>query len=250
MNADPSPLAGRIALVTGASRGIGYASALALAKAGAHVIATGRTQGGLEELDDEIFKATGEHATLAPFDLVDGGAIDRLGGAMYERFGKLDILVHAAAMLGPLTPASHMDPRQFDKVLAVNLKAPYRLIRSFEPLLRASDAGRAIFLTSHVGRDPRAFWGGYAATKAGMEAYVKAWADELENSPIRVSLLDPGRMRTDMRREAYPGEDKTHLTDPAEIGPLIVELANPELTPDLEVSFTAWKAGPSVSALV
>ena len=250
MTSDPSPLAGRIALVTGASRGIGYASALAIAKAGAHVIATARTQGGLEELDDEIFAATGQHATLAPFDLVDGGGIDRLGGALYERFGKLDILVHAAAMLGPLTPASHMDPRQFDKVLAVNMKAPYRLIRSYEPLLRASDAGRAIFLTSHVAKEPRAFWGGYAATKAGMEAYVKAWADEMENSPIRACLLDPGRMRTAMRREAYPGEDKDALPDPSEIGPLVVELANPELTPPLEMSFREWKKGPSVEALI
>ena len=250
MNSDPTPLAGRIALVTGASRGIGYASALALAKAGAHVIATARTQGGLEELDDEIFTATGEHATLAPFDLIDGGAIDRLGGAVHERWGKLDILCHAAAMLGPLTPASHMDPRAFDKVLAVNLKAPYRLIRSYEPLLRESDAGRAIFLTSHVGQEPRAFWGGYAATKAGMEAYVKAWADEVENTPIRACLLDPGRMRTNMRREAYPGEDKSQLADPAEIGPLVVELANPELTPPLQVSFQEWKKGPSVAALV
>lgn len=250
MNSDPSPLAGRIALVTGASRGIGYASALALAKAGAHVIATARTQGGLEELDDAILAATGERATLAPFDLIDGGAIDRLGGAVHARWGKLDILVHAAAMLGPLTPASHMDPRAFDKVVSVNLKAPYRLIRSYEPLLREADAGRAVFLTSHVGRDPRAFWGGYAATKAGMEAYVKAWADELENTPVRACLLDPGRMRTNMRREAYPGEDKDQLTDPAEIGPLVVELANPELTPPLEISFSAWKGGPSVAALV
>jgi len=250
MNSDPTPLAGRIALVTGASRGIGYASALALARAGAHVIATARTQGGLEELDDEIFKATGEHATLAPFDLIDGGAIDRLGGAIHERWGKLDILVHAAAMLGPLTPASHMDPRPFDKVLAVNLKAPYRLIRAYEPLLRESDAGRAVFLTSHVAQEPRAFWGGYAATKAGMEAYVKAWADEMENTPIRACLLDPGRMRTAMRREAYPGEDKSTLPDPAEIGPLVVELVNPELTTPLEASFREWKKGPSVSALV
>ncbi len=249
MTTDPSPLAGRIALVTGASRGIGYASALALAKAGAHVIATARTQGGLEELDDEIFKATGEHATLAPFDLVDGGAIDRLGGAIFDRWGKLDILVHAGAMLGPLTPMSHLEPREFDKVMAINLKAPYRMIRSYEPLLVKSDAARAIFFTSGVSGG-RAFWGPYATTKAGLEAMIRSWADEMETSSIRPTLVNPGKMRTKMRQDAYPGEDRSTLPDPAEIGPLIVELANPDLTPPLEVSFQDWKQGPSVAALV
>jgi len=248
---EPLPLDGRIALVTGASRGIGYASALALAKAGAHVVAAARTQGGLEELDDEIRIATGKSATLTPFDLVDGGAIDRLGGALNERFGKLDILVHAGAMLGTLTPASHMEPRDWAKVVAINLTAPYRVIRSFEPLLRQSDAGRAIFFTSNAASQPRAFWGGYAATKAGMEALVKCWADELENTPVRPMLVNPGRMRTRMRAEAYPGEDAEDLPDPSEIGPMIVDLCNPErAAPSGVVSFRAWKAGPSVSALV
>jgi NAD(P)-dependent dehydrogenase (short-subunit alcohol dehydrogenase family) len=249
MTTDLTPLAGRLALVTGASRGIGYASALALAKAGAHVIATARTQGGLEQLDDEIFAATGEHATLAPFDLVDGGAIDRLGGAVFERWGKLDILLHAGAMLGPLTPMSHLEPREFDKVLAINLKAPYRLIRSYEPLLLKSDAARAIFFTTGVSQG-RAFWGPYATTKAGLEAMVRSWADEMETSVIRATLVNPGKMRTRMRGEAYPGEDPETLPEPAEIGPLMVELANPDLDPPLEVDFSEWNNGPSVSALV
>jgi len=249
MTTDLTPLAGRIALVTGASRGIGYASALALAKAGAHVIATARTQGGLEELDDEIFQATGEHATLAPFDLVDGGAIDRLGGAIFDRWGKLDILLHAGAMLGPLTPMSHLEPREFDKILAVNLKAPYRMIRSYEPLLLKSDAARAIFFTTGVS-DGRAFWGPYATTKSGLEAMVRSWADEMESNKLRATLVNPGKMRTKMRQEAFPGEDRDTLPEPAEIGPLMVELANPDLTPPLEVSFQEWKKGPSVEALI
>ena len=183
----------RIALVVGASRGIGYESALALAKAGAHVIATARTQGGLEELDDAIFAATGRHATLIPFDLVDGGAIDRLGGAIFERFRKLDIWVHAAATMGPsgLTPVSHADPREFAKVEKTNFTAVYRLIRSLEPLLRASDAGRAIHFTTSVATNPRAFWGMYAATKAGAEALVKAWADEIESTPCAPASSTP-----------------------------------------------------------
>ncbi len=241
---EPTPLAGRIALVTGASRGIGRASALALARAGAHVIAAARTQGGLEELDDEIRQATGERATLTPFDLVDGGAIDRLGGALFERFGRLDILLHAGATLGTLTPVSHMEPRPWAKAVAINLTAPYRLIRSLEPLLRVSDTGRAIFVTTGAVARPRAFWGPYAATKAGMETLVKTWADEMENTNVRPILVDPGAMRTRMRAEAYPGEDPETLPDPSEIGPLMVELADPaRAAPGETVSFREWKAG-------
>ncbi|MBU4196073.1 MAG: SDR family NAD(P)-dependent oxidoreductase, partial [Alphaproteobacteria bacterium] len=233
------PLKDRIALVVGASRGIGYESALALAKAGAHVVVTARTQGGLEELDDAVFSATGQHATLVPFDLVDGGGIDRLGGAIFERFKKLDVWVNAAATMGPsgLTPVAHADPREFAKVEKVNFTAVYRMIRSLEPLLRASDAGRAIHLTSSVATSPRAFWGMYAATKAGAEALVKAWADEVESTPIRVSIVDPGRMRTAMRAQAFPGEDPQTLPHPSEIGPLMVELARGDLTPPLTVRF-------------
>lgn len=246
------PLKDRIALVVGASRGIGYEAALALARAGAHVIATARTQGGLEELDDAIFAATGQHATLVPFDLVDGGAIDRLGGAIFERFGRLDVWVQAAATMGPsgLTPVSHAEPREFAKVEKINFTAVYRLIRSLEPLLRASDAGRMIHLTTSVAANPRAFWGMYAATKAGAEALVKCWADEIESTPIRCAIVDPGRMRTQMRAQAFPGEDPETLPHPSEIGPLVVELARGDLTPPLTVSFREWRQGPSVSALV
>lgn len=246
------PLHDRIALVVGASRGIGYESALALAKAGAHVIATARTVGGLEELDDAIFAATGRHATLIPFDLVDGGAIDRLGGAIYERFGRLDIWVQAAATMGAsgLTPVSHAEPRVWAKVEKTNLTAVYRLIRSLEPLLKASDSGRAIYITSSLAAAPRAFWGMYAATKAGAEALMKSWADEIESMPIRVSIVDPGRMRTQMRAQAYPGEDPETIIHPSAIGPLIVELARGGQQPPLEVSFKEWSAGPGVAALI
>ena len=246
------PLKDRIALVVGASRGIGYESALALAKAGAHVIATARTQGGLEDLDDAIYAATGQHATLIPFDLVDGGGIDRMGGALYERFGKLDIWVQAAATMGAegLTPVSNADPRGFAKVEKTNFTAVYRLIRSLEPLLKASDAGRVIHLTTSVAAAPRAFWGAYAATKAGAEALMKCWADEIESMPIRVSIVDPGRMRTQLRAQAYPGEDPEQNIHPSAIGPLVVELARPDLEPPLTVSFKEWNAGPQSSALV
>jgi NAD(P)-dependent dehydrogenase (short-subunit alcohol dehydrogenase family) len=246
------PLKDRIALVVGASRGIGYESALALATAGAHVIATARTIGGLEELDDAIFAATGKHATLIPFDLVDGGAIDRLGGAIYERFGRLDVWVQAAATMGAsgLTPVSHGDPRIWAKVEKTNFTAVYRLIRSLEPLLKASDAGRVIHLTTSVAAAPRAFWGMYAATKAGAEALLKCWADEIESMPIRVSIVDPGRMRTAMRAQAFPGEDPQDVTHPSAIGPLIVELARGDLEPPLEVRFKDWSKGPGVAALI
>ena len=248
----PLPLENRIALVVGASRGIGYESALALAKAGAHVIATARTQGGLEELDDAIYAATGKHATLVPFDLVDGGGIDRLGGAIFERFGRLDIWVHTAATLGAagLTPVAHAEPRGFAKIEKTNLTAVYRLIRSLEPLLRASDAGRMIHLTSSIASAPRAFWGAYAATKAGAEALVKCWADEIESTPVRACIVDPGRMRTALRGQAYPGEDPETLPHPSVFGPLIVELARPDLTPPLTVSFKEWSAGAPVTALI
>ena len=247
----PLILADRIALVVGASRGIGYESALALAKAGAHVVATARTQGGLEELDDAIYAATGRHATLVPFDLVDGGGIDRLGGAIYERFGKLDIWIHTAATLGAagLTPVSHLDPRGWGKIEKTNLTAVYRLIRSLEPLLRQSDAARVVHLTSSLAAVPKAFWGAYAATKAGSEAMMKVWADEIESTPIRVSVVDPGRMRTALRAQAYPGEDPSVLPHPSEIAPLILDLCRPDQTPPLTVNFKEWSGRLPVSAL-
>ena len=237
------PLAERIALVTGASRGIGRAAALALARAGAHVVAVARTEGGLTELDDEIRAATGQPATLVPLDIADGDALDSLGLALHQRFGRLDVLVHAAAILGPMTPISHIEPKHWDRVVAVNLTASYRLIRTTEPLLRASEAGRAIFLTSGRAARPKAFWGPYGVTKAGMEHMVRTWADELEQTKVRAVLLDPNTMRTKMRAEAMPGEDPASVTDPAEIGPLIVELAQTDLgLPHANVVFAQWKA--------
>jgi NAD(P)-dependent dehydrogenase (short-subunit alcohol dehydrogenase family) len=244
------PLSDKIALVTGASRGIGRASALALATAGAHVVAVARTEGGLTELDDEIRAATGQPATLVPLDIADGDSLDQLGLALHQRFGRLDILVHAAAVLGPMTPVSHIEPKHWERTVAVNLTATYRLIRSMEPLLRAADAGRAIFLTSGRAARPKAFWGPYGITKAGMEHMVRTWADELEQTKVRAVLLDPNTMRTRMRAEAMPGEDPMTVTDPAEIGPLIVELARADLgQPASNVVFARWKAdGTLVSA--
>ena len=243
-SATSGPLAGRIALVTGATRGIGRAAALALAAAGAEVVALGRTQGALEELDDSIRAAGGSPATLVPIDLTQPDGLDALGAELNRRHGRIDILVHAAAMLGGLWPVAHVDPRLWDRVVATNLTASYRLIRSMEPLLRKSEAARAIFLTSGAASHPRAFWGAYATTKAGMEAMVRSWADEIEHTSVRAVLVNPGAMRTRMRAEAFPGEDPQTLPDPAEIGPMIVEIA---AATDLGLptetqSFASWKA--------
>ena len=244
------PLTDKIALVTGASRGIGRAAALALAAAGAHVVAVARTQGGLVELDDEIRQITGQSATLVPLDIAESDGLDQLGLALHQRFGRLDILVHAAAILGPMTPVAHIEPKHWDRVVSVNLTASYRLIRATEPLLRASEAGRAIFLTTGRVARPKAFWGPYGITKAGLEHMVRTWADELEQTKIRAVLLDPGVMRTKMRAEAMPGEDPMSIPDPSEIGTLIVELAQADLgLPKSNVAFDRWvQAGTLASA--
>ncbi|HEY1751415.1 MAG TPA: SDR family NAD(P)-dependent oxidoreductase [Caulobacteraceae bacterium] len=238
------PLAGRIALVTGATRGIGRACAVALAEGGAHVIAVGRTQGALEQLDDELAAAGLHRPTLVPLDLTEGDSIDALGYEIFQRHKRLDILVHAAGMLGGLWPVAHVDPKLWDKVVATNLTAAYRLIRSTEPLLRQSEAGRAIFLTSGRAVRPTAFWGSYAATKAALEAMVRCWADEIEHTKVRAVLVDPGQMRTRMRAEAFPGEDPDTLPDPSEIGPMIVALAaQADLgLPTASALFSEWKA--------
>jgi len=237
------PLQDKIAVVTGASRGIGREAALALARSGAQIVAVARTEGALTELDDEIRKLTGQPVTLVPLDIADGDSLDGLGLALHQRFGRVDVLVHAAAILGPVTPVSHIEPKHWDRVVAVNLTATYRLIRSFEPLLRASPAGRAIFLTSGLAARPQAFFGPYGITKAGLEHMVRTWADELEQTTIRAALLSPGPMRTAMRAEAFPGEDPLTLPDPSEIGPLIVELAQADLgLPTATVAFADWKA--------
>ena len=245
---EQQPLAGKIALVTGATRGIGRASAVALAGAGAHVIAVGRTQGALEELDDELVALGAHRPTLVPLDLTEGETIDVLGAEIFSRHGHLDIMVHAAAMLGGLWPVSHMEPPQWDRVVSVNLTSAYRLIRSMEPLLRRAEAGRALFLTSGRAVRPKAFWGSYAATKAGLEALVRCWADEIEHTNVRAVLVDPNVMRTRMRAEAFPGEDPDTLPHPSEIGPMIVGLAAAaELgLPASTVLFSEWKAARPV----
>ncbi|HOV04179.1 MAG TPA: SDR family NAD(P)-dependent oxidoreductase [Hyphomicrobiales bacterium] len=221
------PLEDRIVLVTGASRGIGYHAAKALAEAGAHVIALARTQGGLEELDDEI-QAIGGSATLVPLDLMDYEGIDRLGAAIYERWGRLDGLLGNAGALGQLAPVGHIDLKVWDKTFAVNVTANWRLIRSLDPLLRRSDAGRAVFLTSGAPHKCRAYWGVYSASKAAMEAIVRTYADEVRNiTEVRANMLNPGPMRTAMRAQAMPGEDPNTLPHPSEIAPTIVEMLSP-----------------------
>lgn len=243
MDSNDTPLAGRIALVTGATRGIGNAIALGLAQAGAHVIALGRTQGALEALDDAIFAATGEHATLVPIDLRQPEGLDVLGQTIFERWGRLDIVVGAAGVLGALTPVGHLDPKGWDMILATNLTANWRLIRAMDPLLRRSDAGRALFLSSGVASKPRAFWGAYAASKAALENLVATYDDEMETTAVRALSVNPGAMRTKMRAGAFPGEDPSTLPEPAEIVPLIVELARPDREPPKGcVDFRAWKA--------
>ncbi len=242
MTTENKPLSGLVAVVTGASRGIGRACALGLAQAGAHVIATARTQGALEELDDAITSTTGESATLVPMDLKDGKAIDRLGAAIYERWGKLDILVAAAGELGLITPVAHLDPAVWERTIAVNTTASYRLIRSFDPLFRSAAAARPIFLTSGAASHPRALWGPYAAAKAGLEALVRVYADEVDTTNVRPVLLDPGVMRTRMRATAFPGENPELLTPPEAIIPLVVELARPDREPELMVRFGDWNA--------
>ena len=222
-------LSGRVAVVTGASRGIGYFIARELASAGAHVIAVARTVGGLEELDDQI-KADGRgQATLAPLDLADMAGIDRLGGAIHERWGKLDILVANAAVLGVISPIGHVEAKTFDKVMTINVTSTWRLIRSVDPLLRLSDAGRAIILSANSAHSARAFWAPYAASKAAVETMARSWAHETESLPLRVNAADPGATRTAMRAQAMPGEDPETLPHPSEIARRIVPLASPDL---------------------
>jgi len=220
------PLEGRVALVTGASRGIGRAAGRALAAAGAHVILVARTVGGLEDLDDEIQKAGG-HATLVPLDLKDFAALDRLGASIYERWGKLDAFLGNAAVLGPVTPLSHIHPKQFQELVDVNITANWRLLRSLDPLLRQSDAGRVLFVTSGVARRHMPFWGGYSMSKAALESLALIYAAECEGTNVKVNLLSPGALRTGMRARAFPGEDPQTLETPDVVAPLIVEMLSP-----------------------
>ena len=227
---------GRVALVTGASRGIGRAVALALAASGAHVIALARTQGALEALDDEIRALRPEAqsaTTLVPCDLRDYAAIDRLGEAIFNRWGRLDALVGNAGLLGPLSPLHHVDPKAWDDVLAVNITANWRLIRALDPVLRASKAGRVVFVSSAAGHRSllRAYWGPYAVSKAALDALARTYAAETVNtSEIRVMLVNPGPLRTRMRAAAMPGEDPSTLRTPEQLAPKIVEICSPSWT--------------------
>ncbi len=217
-------LAGRVALVTGASRGLGAAIARRFAEEGAELILVARTVGGLEEVDDAV-QAAGAHATLVPLDLTDFPALDRLGGAIFERHKRLDVLVANAGMLGDLSPLGHIDVKQWQRVIDVNLTANWRLIRSLDPLLRASDAGRAIFVTSAAAHAPRAYWGAYSVAKAALEQLAGIYASEVEKTNLKVNLVDPGRLRTAMRAQAYPGEDPKTLPSPDSIVEVFVQLA-------------------------
>ncbi len=225
-----SSLKNRIALVTGATRGIGRAIALELARRGAHVIAMGRTQGALEELDDEIRKLGGE-ATLAPCDLKDFAALDRLGLAIHERWKKLDILVANAGILGPVSPLAHVDPPKWEETFAVNVTANWRLIRSMDELLRASDAGRAVFVTSGAGSkaEMTPYMGPYATSKAALDALARTYAAETANtSRVRVMVANPGPLRTRMRATLMPGEDPMTLKTPDEFAARVADLCAPE----------------------
>jgi NAD(P)-dependent dehydrogenase (short-subunit alcohol dehydrogenase family) len=219
-------LSGKIALVTGASRGIGRTAATALAAEGAHVVLVARTVGGLEETDDEIRKAGGT-ATLVPLDLRDFPAIDRLGATIYERWGRLDALLGNAGVLGTLTPLAHLDPKTYGECVDVNVTANWRLIRSFNPLLKQSGAGRALFITSGAARNFRGYWGCYAVTKAALEALVLTYAAECNGTSVCANLLNPGPLRTRMRQKAMPGEDPATLKPPEAVAPLILQLLSP-----------------------
>jgi len=236
LSADENDASTRVVLVTGASRGIGRSAALAFARAGAHIVALARTQGALEELDDAIRALRPNEAspaTLAPFDLRDHAAIDRLGEAIHRRWGRLDALVGNAGILGVLSPLHHVDPKEWDAVLAVNVTANWRLIRALDPLLRRSPSGRVAFITSDVASraDFRAYWGPYATAKAALDAIARTYAAETANtSHIRVMLINPGPLRTLMRAKAMPGEDPLTLRTPDELAPKIVEICSPGWT--------------------
>jgi NAD(P)-dependent dehydrogenase (short-subunit alcohol dehydrogenase family) len=221
-------LTSRVALVTGASRGIGYATARALAKAGAHIVAVARTQGGLEELDDEIRKGGGQGATLVPLSLTDFDGIARLGAALHERHGKLDILVGNAGVAGPSSPLGHIDLKPWTDVMAVNLNANFQLIRCMEPLLKQSDAGRAVFITSGAASKANAYLGPYATSKAALETLARVWANETATTNIRVNLFSPGPVRTRMRASVFPGEDPMRLDTPEQVAEFIVPMCSPD----------------------
>src|SRR5271170_3616848 len=224
-----SPLTDRIALVTGASRGIGYAAGLALARAGAHVVAVARTVGGLEELDDAV-RAAGSSATLVPLDMRDSAGVYRLAGALNERYQKLDVLVGNAAVAGPRSPLDHVEPQAWAEVIAVNLTANWHLIRAMDALLKRSKAGRAVFITSGAATHARAYAGPYSASKAALNALARTYADEKSSTPVRVNLFNPGPTRTRMRAQVMPGEDPMTLPTAEEVAEKIVALCLPSFS--------------------
>lgn len=228
-------LAGRIALVTGASRGIGRAVARRYAQEGADLILTARTVGALEELDDEIRAISGKTSLLVPMDLRNFDTIDQLGAGLYERYGRLDVLVGNAGVLGQMSPLGHIEPKAWQEVIDVNLTANWRLIRSLDPLLRQSPAGRAIFVSSGVAQVVRAYWGAYSVSKAALEMLVRIYAQEIQQSNVRANLIDPGRTRTRMRAAAFPGEDPKTLPTPEDITEPFVRLARADYAGNGEV---------------
>jgi len=223
---DIKDLADRVILITGASRGIGYFTAIEAAKRGAHVICVARTIGGLEELDDEI-QAIGGSATLVPLDIADGDKIDQMGGSIFERWGKLDGLIANAGLLGIISPVPHLSPKEVNNVFDVNVIANFRLLRSLDPLLRQSDAGRAVFVSSSAAESGKPFWGLYGATKAAVNAMAKSYAGEMESSTVNANVFYPGAVRTGMRAKAVPGEDASTLPHPREIAPKLVDMVTP-----------------------
>jgi len=225
----PLPLADRIALVTGASRGIGYAAALTLARAGAHVIAVARTVGGLEELDDAV-RAAGGSATLTPLDMRDYAGLYRLGTALAERYGRLDVLIGNAAIAGVPSPLGHIEPKAWDETMAVNVTANWHLIRAMDPLLKRAEAGRAVFVTSGIVASARAYWAPYSVSKAALDVLARTYAAETSSTPVRVNLLNPGPTRTRMRALAMPGEDPMTLPTPDDVAAKILDLCLPSFT--------------------
>ena len=219
-------LEGRLALVTGASRGIGYAVAKRFAAEGAHVVAVARTQGGLEELDDEVRRGGHGSCTLHPLDLNDFDAIDRMAAALHERFGKLDVAVGNAAILPSLSPVGHVEIAVFEAIQRVNFVANWRLLRALDPLLRRASAGRAIFTTCDAAHAAEPYWGAYAASKAALEALVRAYAAEVANTPVRARLVNPGPVRTRLRLNAFPAEDTSRLPLPDQVAELFVAAAS------------------------
>ncbi len=243
MKADPGAtgagrgdrLAGRIALITGASRGIGAAIAERFAGEGAHVVLAARTVGGLEEADDAV-RAIGGSATLVPLDLREFSKIDELAAALYQRYGRLDILVGNAAEFGVFSPLGHIDPKLWGEIIELNLTANWRLIRAMDPLLRAAPAGRAIFLTSRLARDALPYYGPYAVAKAGLETLVRIYAGEIARTAVRANLFDPGIVRTRLRARIFPGENPATLPAPESVTDAVLELALPGCTRNGEIA--------------